>query len=150
MKKQASHYATNDTITKNWVLIDATDQILGRLAARVAKIARGKEKPDFTPSMDTGDFVIVINADKIRVTGKKLTDKVYYRHTGYPGGLKETVLKDQLSKDSTKVIMDAVKGMLPSNKIGRAILKNVKVYSGSEHPHDAQQPTRIELKKESK
>lgn len=150
MKKQSSFYATPDTIDKQWVIIDAKDQVLGRLAARVAKIARGKEKAEFTPSMDTGDFVIVINAEKIKVTGKKLTDKSYYRHTGYPGGLKEIALKDQLKKDARKVILDAVKGMLPSNKIGRAILKNVKVYNDENHPHDAQQPKMITLEKEPK
>lgn len=145
MKREKSFYPTPETISKEWLLVDATDQVLGRLAAQVAFILRGKHKVTFTPSVDMGDHVVVVNADKVRVTGKKLVQKKYYRHSGYPGGLKETSLKDQLKKDSTKVIYDAIKGMLPHNRIGRQMLTKVRVVAGSDNPHKGQNPRHITL-----
>ncbi|MEO1023614.1 MAG: 50S ribosomal protein L13 [Bacteroidota bacterium] len=132
-------------IEKNWVLVDAEDQTLGRLSSEVAKILRGKNKPTFTPHMDTGDNVIVINAEKVKLTGKKMTDKMYFRHTFYPGGERFTSAEDLLAKDPTALVTKAVKGMLPKNRLGRAILKNLRVYAGPVHPHTAQQPELIEL-----
>ena len=127
-------------ISKKWVLIDAEDVVLGRLATEAANILRGKNKPTFTPHMDTGDNVIVINAEKVKLTGKKMTDKMYFRHTSYPGGDRFTSAEDMLAKDPTSLVMKAVKGMLPKNKLGRAMFKKLFVYAGSEHPHAAQQP----------
>lgn len=132
-------------IEKNWYLVDADDKVLGRLASRVASILRGKEKPLFAPHMDTGDFVVVINAPKVKLTGKKLKEKMYYRHSGYPGGLKATAAKDLLDKRPEEVIRKAVKGMLPKNRLGRMQLKKLKVYRGHSHPHEAQQPKTVEL-----
>ena len=132
-------------IEKKWVLVDAEDQTLGRLSSEVAKILRGKNKPTFTPHMDTGDNVIVINAEKVKLTGKKMTDKMYFRHTFYPGGERFTSAEDLLAKDPTALVTKAVKGMLPKNRLGRAILKNLRVYAGPVHPHTAQQPEHIEL-----
>lgn len=125
-------------VTREWVVIDADGQNLGRLATRVATLLRGKHKPTFSPAMDAGDFVIVINAKKITVTGGKMTEKEYYDYSGYPGGLRITQLKDQLAKHPDRVITHAVKGMLPHTKLGRAIIKKLKVYAGPEHPHQAQ------------
>lgn len=127
-------------IHQEWFIIDANGQILGRLASKVAQVLIGKHKPAFTPGVQLGDGVIVINAQKIRVTGKKLTDKVYYHHSGYPGGLKSISLRDQLAKHPDRVIRAAVWGMLPHNKRGRQIIKMLKVYGGAEHPHEGQQP----------
>jgi large subunit ribosomal protein L13 len=138
-----SHVKTN----KKWVLVDAEGQTLGRLASNVAKILRGKHKPSFTPHVDEGDFVVIINSDKIQLTGDKLNQKVYVRHTGYPGGQRFTKAKDLLKKYPSRVIQFAVKGMLPKNKLGRAIFGNLKVYAGSTHPHIAQQPTLIDITK---
>jgi large subunit ribosomal protein L13 len=132
-------------ITKKWVLIDAEGQTLGRLAAKVAYILRGKNKPIFTPSMDTGDNVIVINAAKITLSGKKMTDKQYFRHTGYPGGVKLTTPEELLVKFPTRPVEFAIKGMLPKGPLGRQMFKNLKVYAGAEHPHGAQQPEIITL-----
>ncbi|WP_462324059.1 50S ribosomal protein L13 [Desulfoplanes sp.] len=129
----------------NWYVVDATDKVLGRLATEVAVYLRGKHKPEFAPHMDNGDFVIVVNADKIKVTGNKLTQKKYYRHSGYPGGLKETDLRTQLRSKPERVIEHAVKGMLPKNALGRAIFKKLKVYAGPEHPHAAQNPASLDI-----
>jgi len=127
-------------ITREWVIVDASDKILGRLASQIAQRLRGKHKPEFVPHMDGGDFVVVVNADKVKVTGRKLDQKMYYRHSGWIGGLKETVLKDMMTSRSDKVLIKAVKGMLPKNRLGRQMLKKLKVYAGAEHPHAAQQP----------
>jgi large subunit ribosomal protein L13 len=129
----------------NWYVVDATDKILGRLATEVAVFLRGKHKPEFAPHMDNGDFVIVVNADKIKVTGNKLTQKKYYRHSGYPGGLKETNLNTLLGTKPERVIEHAVKGMLPKNALGRAIFKKLKVYAGPDHPHAAQNPASLDI-----
>ena len=129
---------------RTWYLIDAEDEVLGRLAARNANILRGKNKPEYTPNVDTGDFVIVINAEKVRVTGKKETDKIYYHHTGYPGGLKSASVKELREKDARLLIEKAVKGMLPHNTLGALQFTKLKVYNGSEHPHAAQQPIVLE------
>ena len=127
-------------IERKWYVIDAEGKVVGRLASEVAKILRGKNKPTFTPNVDTGDFVIVINTDKMVFTGNKLEDKIYRRHTGYIGNMKETQAKDMMSKDSTKVLMLAVKGMLPKNSLGRKMLTKLRVYAGSEHEQAAQKP----------
>ncbi len=132
-------------ITREWFVVDAAGQTLGRLASRVARILRGKHKPIYSPHLDVGDYVIVINADKVVVTGKKLEDKIYYRHTGYPGGIKATSLRDMMKRHPTFAVWHAVRGMLPKNKLGRRMLKKLKVYAGAEHPHQAQQPKELEL-----
>jgi large subunit ribosomal protein L13 len=132
-------------IERGWYLVDAEGKNLGRLATQIADTLRGKNKPQFTPHVDTGDFVIVVNAEKITVTGKKLDDKMYYRHSGYPGGLKERTLREQLERRPTEVIRAAVKGMLPRNKLARQQLTKLKVYAGPEHPHDAQAPKTLEV-----
>ena len=131
-------------VERTWYVVDATDMVLGRLASNVAAVLRGKNKPIFTPNVDTGDYVIIINADKVRLTGKKLEQKYYRYHTGYIGGLKEIQYKDMMEKKPVLAVELAVKGMLPKNSIGRKMFKKLKVYVGSEHPHAAQQP--IELK----
>ena len=133
------------TANKEWVVIDATNEVLGRLASQVAKILCGKNKPGYTPHVDCGDYVIVINADKVKLTGKKLTDKVYVRHTGYPGGQRFATPEDLLNRKPTAVVEEAVKGMLPKTRLGAAIFKNLKVYAGAEHPHAAQNPKSIKL-----
>ncbi|MCZ7541835.1 MAG: 50S ribosomal protein L13 [Anaerolineae bacterium] len=135
-----------DDIRREWFVIDAKDQTLGRLATQVAVLLRGKHKPIFAPHMDVGDFVIIVNADKIRVTGDKLDQKVYYRHSGYPGGIKARTLREQLDRYPDRVIRTAVRGMLPKNSLGRAMIKKLKVYAGDKHPHQAQQPKAYELK----
>ena len=137
--------ANRATVNKQWVLIDAEGEVLGRLASQVAKILRGKTKPSYTPHVDCGDNVIVINADKVRLTGNKMTDKVYVRHTGYPGGQRFATPADYLKRKPEFVIEKAVKGMLPRNRLGAAIFKNLKVYAGAEHPHVAQSPQTIKL-----
>ncbi|MBQ7712226.1 MAG: 50S ribosomal protein L13 [Clostridia bacterium] len=131
-------------VERKWYVVDATDLVLGRLASNVAAVLRGKNKPIFTPNVDTGDFVIVINADKVRLTGKKLEQKYYRYHTGYIGGLKEIQYKEMMEKKPVLAVELAVKGMLPKNSLGRKMFKKLKVYAGSEHPHAAQQP--VELK----
>lgn len=137
--------ANDATVTKEWVVIDATDQVLGRLASRVAILLRGKNKTNFTPHVDCGDNVIIINAGKVRLTGKKLTDKVYVRHTGYPGGQRYATPKELLSRKPLAVLQHAIKGMLPKNRLGADLFHNLYVYEGSEHPHQAQQPKQINL-----
>ena len=133
------------TVTKEWVVIDATNEVLGRLASQIAKILRGKNKPGYTPHVDCGDYVIVVNAEKVKLTGDKLTEKVYVRHTGYPGGQRFATSQDYLKKKPEFVIEEAVRGMLPKTRLGEAIFKNLKVYAGAEHPHAAQNPKAIKL-----
>ncbi|MBC6410519.1 MAG: 50S ribosomal protein L13 [Ekhidna sp.] len=133
------------TAEKNWVIVDADSQVLGRMASEVAKMIKGKHKPSFTPHIDCGDNVIVINADKIRLTGKKWTDKKYVRHTGYPGGQRVETPNDIKAKSSAKIIEKAVKGMLPNNRLGRQLFKNLYVYEGVRHPHEAQKPKEVKL-----
>ena len=137
--------ANKATATKEWVVIDANDQILGRLSSQVAKILRGKHKPSYTPHADCGDNVIIINAEKVRLTGRKLTDKQYVRHTGYPGGQRFATPKDMLSRKPIWVIEHAVKGMLPKNRLANALFRNLYVYAGTEHPHEAQKPKQMDL-----
>jgi large subunit ribosomal protein L13 len=132
-------------VERSWYLVDAEGKNLGRLATHIADTLRGKNKPQFTPHVDTGDFVIVVNAEKITVTGNKLDDKMYYRHSGYPGGLKQRTLREQLDRRPTEVIRTAVKGMLPRNKLARQQLTKLKVYAGPEHPHVAQAPKTLEV-----
>ena len=135
-----SYMANPDKIERKWYVVDATDCTLGRLASEVAKVLRGKNKPEFTPHVDTGDYVIVVNAEKIKVTGKKLDQKIYYHHSEYVGGMKETTLKEMLAKKPEKVLELAVKGMLPKGPLGRAMHKKLFVYAGPEHKHEAQKP----------
>lgn len=133
-------------VQREWYVVDAAGQTLGRLAAQVARVLRGKHKPVYSPSVDTGDYVIVVNAEKIHVTGRKLDQKIYYRYSGYPGGLKEITLRNLLQKRPTRVIEHAVRGMLPKNRLGRRMFRKLKVYEGPEHPHAAQQPKPLELR----
>ncbi len=134
-----------DEIQRDWVVIDATDVVLGRLASHTAALLRGKHKPTFAPHMDSGDFVIILNADKVALTGQKAAQKKAYRHSGYPGGLKATTYSELLEKNPIRAVEKAVRGMLPKNSIGRAQLRKLKVYTGSEHPHAAQQPKQYTL-----
>lgn len=140
-----TYSAKSQDVRRQWHLVDADGKTLGRLATEVARRLRGKHKPEYTPNVDTGDYVVVINADKIHVTGRKMADKVYYRHTGYIGNLKSITLEKQLAKRPETVIELAVKGMMPRGPLGRGMLKKLKVYSGGEHPHSAQQPQPLEL-----
>ena len=135
-----TQFASKDDVEHKWYLVDAEGAVLGRLAVKIANCLRGKNKPVFTPNSDTGDFIIVVNAEKVKLTGKKLDNKMYYRHSGYPGGLKSETARERLRKKQEEVIIDAVWGMLPKGRLGRAILKKLKVYKGSEHPHKAQKP----------
>lgn len=140
-----SYMARPEDVRRKWYVVDAADQVLGRLATRVANILRGKDKPAYTPHVDTGDFVVVINAEKVALTGKKELQKKYYRHSGYPGGLKTSTLKQVRAKHPERIVMHAVKGMVPDNPLGRSVLKKLKVYAGSEHPHAAQKPETLAL-----
>jgi large subunit ribosomal protein L13 len=140
-----TYYAKPLEVEREWVLIDATDQVLGRVATKAAQILKGKHKPQYTPHVDTGDFVIIVNADKIRLTGVKAASKRYYRHSGYPGGLKSESFTEAMAKHPERVIEHAVKGMLPKNTLGRAMGMKLKVYAGPEHPHMAQKPREIKL-----
>jgi large subunit ribosomal protein L13 len=140
-----TYVATPSTRERNWLVVDATGQTLGRLATQIADTLRGKRKPEYTPHCDTGDFVIVVNAEKISVTGNKRTEKMYYRHSGYPGGLRARSLEEMLKRRPEEVIRKAVKGMLPRNRLGRAQLTKLKVYAGPDHPHAAQKPEPMEL-----
>ncbi len=133
-------------VQREWFVVDAAGQTLGRLSTRVAQILRGKHKPMYSPSIDAGDYVVVVNAERIHVTGRKLDQKIYYRHSRYPGGLKEITLRNQLQKHPTRVIEHAVRGMLPKNRLGRRMIKKLKVYAGPDHPHEAQLPQSLELK----
>lgn len=132
-------------VKRDWCVVDAADKVLGRVATEVARRLRGKHKPEFTPHVDTGDYVIVVNAEKIRVTGRKATDKIYYRHSGYPGGLKSAAFEKMIKAKPEKVIEIAVKGMLPRGPLGRAMFRKLKVYAGAEHKHAAQQPQKVEI-----
>jgi large subunit ribosomal protein L13 len=132
--------AKKDELQKNWFVVDLEDKVLGRVATEIAKVLRGKHKAIFTPSVDTGDFVVVINADKIRLTGNKMVQKMYHRHSGYVGGLTSTSAEKMVEQKPEELIRKAVRGMLPKNKLGRQMIKKLKVYTGSDHPHQAQQP----------
>ena len=132
-------------INRQWFVVDAQDQVLGRLASQIAHRLRGKHKPEFAPHMDNGDFIVVVNCEKIKTAGSKLSDKKYYRHSGWVGGLKATVLSDMLAEKPARVLMHAVRGMLPRNSLGRAMLKKLKVYAGPDHPHAAQNPQALSL-----
>ncbi len=137
--------AKKETVQRNWYVVDAQDKVLGRLASQVASVLRGKTKPIYTPHVDTGDFVIVLNAKKVRLTGKKLKDKIYYHHSGYPGGIKSISSRDLLEKRPEEVVRKAVRGMLPKNRLGRKMLKKLLVYPYGQHPHQAQQPQPLKL-----
>jgi len=141
-----TYSAKKDDIKQEWYLVDAQDKVLGRIATQIANILRGKNKPVFTPYADAGDFVIVTNAEKVRLTGKKLENKCYYRHTGYPGGLKTRTAQEILQKKPEELIELAVKGMLPKNRLGRKLMKKLKIYAGNVHPHEAQQPKFLQLR----
>lgn len=138
-------FAKKEEVEARWYLVDARDKVLGRLASQIASILRGKHKPIFTTSVDTGDYVVVVNVDKIAVTGKKLTDKIYYHHTMYPGGLRAKPLGKLLSERPEEVVRKAVWGMLPKGSLGRRMIKKLKVYRGEDHPHQAQRPERLEV-----
>jgi large subunit ribosomal protein L13 len=142
---QKTHFTTPDEIDRKWFVVDAQGKTLGRLATEVAKILRGKHKPQFVPNLDVGDFVIVVNVEKIHVTGKRLDQKIYWRHSGYPGGIKSQTLREVLNKYPERAIKSAVKGMLPKGPLGRQMLTKLKLYAGSEHPHEAQKPEVLEL-----
>ncbi len=137
--------AKKEEIERIWYVVDAQDKVLGRLASEVAKILRGKHKPIYTPHVDTGDHVVVINADKVRLTGDKLDKKIYYRHSGYPGGIKSATAREMMKKKPETVIEKAVRGMMPKNRLGRAMFPKLNVYKGSDHPHKAQKPIPLEL-----
>ena len=136
---------TPANIKRDWYVVDASDRVLGRLASEIAKRLRGKHKPEYTPHADTGDYIVVVNAEKIKVTGNKFKNKIYYRHSGYPGGLKSINFEDLLNKSPTAAVEYAVKGMLPKGPLGRTMFKKLKVYSGPKHEHSAQQPLKLEL-----
>lgn len=138
-------FANKATANKEWVVVDAADKVLGRLSSEVARILRGKHKPSFTPHADCGDNVIVINAEKVKLTGKKWTDKVYLRHTGYPGGQRSTTANEMKAKSASLLVENAVRGMLPKNRLGRDLFRNLHVYNGDSHNHEAQQPKEIKL-----
>ncbi len=140
-----TYVAKTEEVSRDWYLVDAENQVLGRMATTIANVLRGKNKPTYTPSVDTGDFVIVVNAEKIALTGNKLADKIYYSHSGYPGGIKSITAGKLLEKKPEDLIRIAVKGMLPKNKLSRHMLNKLKIYSGSEHPHKAQQPKALNI-----
>ena len=140
-----TYQATKEELDRKWYLVNAEGKVLGRLSTELAKILKGKNKPTYTPHLDTGDFVIVVNAGKVTLTGKKLKDKIYYHHTGYPGGIKQTSAEKLLAKKPTEIIRIAVKGMLPKNSLGRQMLRKLKIYPGPDHPHEAQKPAPLEL-----
>ena len=138
-----THSVKGGDITESWHIVDAKDQTLGRLASEVAKVLRGKHRPEYSPHLDLGDHIVIINAEKIHLTGKKATDKVYYSYSGYQSGLKVKNIQDVMAQDPAQVIRHAVKGMLPSNRLGRRLLKKLRVYAGDKHPHEAQQPQQL-------
>ena len=140
-----TYMANPDKIERKWYVVDASEQVLGRLASEVAKVLRGKNKPEFTPHADTGDYVIIVNAEQVKVTGKKLDDKIYYHHSKYVGGLKETTLREMMAKKPEKVIELAVKGMLPKGPLGREMYKKLHVYAGPDHKHQAQKPETLQF-----
>lgn len=135
-----TQFAKKNEVERKWYLVDAKDKVLGRLATKVATYLRGKNKPIFTPNTDTGDFIVVVNAEKVKLTGKKMDEKVYYHHSGYIGGIKAETAKDRMAEKPEDIVIDAVWGMLPKNRLGRAMIKKLKVYRGPEHPHAAQKP----------
>ena len=137
--------AKPESVTRDWYVVDAADKTLGRLSTEIARRLRGKHKPEYTPHVDTGDYIVVVNADKVRVTGRKSTDKRYYRHTGYPGGIRSMNFEEMIERHPERVIEYSVKGMLPRGPLGRAMFKKLKVYAGDEHPHTAQQPQQLEI-----
>ncbi|AKX44657.1 50S ribosomal protein L13 [Thiopseudomonas alkaliphila] len=137
--------AKPETVKRDWYVVDAAGQTLGRLATEIASRLRGKHKPEYTPHVDAGDYIVVINAEQVRVTGKKTSDKIYYSHTGFPGGIKEISFEKLIAKAPERVIENAVKGMLPNNPLGRAMYRKLKVYAGAEHPHTAQQPQELKI-----
>lgn len=137
--------AKPESVTRDWYVVDAADKTLGRLSTEIARRLRGKHKPEYTPHVDTGDYIVVVNAEKIRVTGRKATDKQYYRHTGYPGGIRSMNFEQMIERHPERVIEHSVKGMLPRGPLGRAMFKKLKVYAGDEHPHTAQQPQQLEI-----
>ncbi len=141
---QKTYIPKADELSNEWVLVDASDKYIGRLATQVASILLGKNKPNFTPGVETGDFVIIINAEQIKATGNKMEDKIYYHHSGYPSGIKAITLRQQLAKYPERVLRNAVWGMLPHNKFGRSLIKKLKVYAGPEHPHSAQNPKTLD------
>ena len=140
-----TYTATPQTVERQWFVIDATDKVLGRLASEIAQRLRGKHKPEYTPHVDTGDYIVVVNADKVAVTGRKRSDKMYYRHTGYPGGIKSAPFEKVIGEHPERVLELAVKGMLPRGPLGRAMFRKLKVYAGPEHKHQAQQPKNLEI-----
>ncbi len=140
-----TYSAKKEDVQRQWVMVDAEEMVLGRLASHIAHVLRGKNKPIFTPHVDTGDFVVVVNAEKIRLTGNKLDNKIYYWHSGYPGGIKSMTARELLEKKPDQLIRKAVKGMLPKNRLGRQMLSKLKVYVGPDHPHQAQQPEKITI-----
>ena len=142
---QKTYVVKEADIKRKWILVDAEGQNLGRLASRIAQVLRGKHKPTYSPHLDGGDYVVVVNADKIAVTGRKMDQKMYYRHTGYPGGIRETNLRGLLARHPTHALKFAVRGMLPKNRLGRRMIKKLKIYAGPEHPHQAQSPEAVEL-----
>ena len=141
---EKTYYPKPGEVSRDWYIVDANGQNLGRLASKIATVLMGKHKPQFTPGVDIGDFVVVVNCERITVTGKKLDDKIYYHHTGYPGGIKEINLRDQLAKHPERVIKSAVWGMVPHNKYGRKLMKKIKIYAGPDHPHGPQNPKALE------
>lgn len=141
----STYMAKNETVERSWYVVDAAGKTLGRLASEIAQYIRGKHKPTFTPHVDMGDYVIVVNAEKVKLTGKKWDDKKHYSHTNYPGGINEVTYRELRAKNPEFIIEKAVKGMLPHNKLGRKMVKKLKVYSGAKHPHQAQQPEKLEL-----
>ena len=145
MNRQTTYYPKPGEVDRTWYIVDAEGENLGRLASRVARTLIGKDKPEFTPGVDTGDFVVVVNAAKVEVTGNKLDDKRYYRHSGYPGGLKSLTMRQQMNKRPEFVIEQAVRGMLPKNRLGRKLMKKLRVFSGAKHPHEAQKPKELTL-----
>lgn len=145
VKIQKTHSTTPDEIERKWFVVDAQGQTLGRIASRIAPILMGKTKPEYVPNLDTGDFVIVVNCEKVHVTGKRMDQKIYYRHTGFPGGLRSMTLREMLNRDPERVITFAVKGMLPKGPLGRQMASKLKVYAGPNHPHEAQQPEALEI-----
>ena len=141
-----TYQATKEELDRKWYLVNAEGKVLGRLSTELAKILRGKNKPTYTPHLDTGDFVVVVNAGKVTLTGKKLKDKIYYHHTGYPGGIKQMNAEKLLARKPTEMIRIAVKGMLPKNSLGRQMIRKLKIYAGPNHPHEAQKPIPLEPK----
>jgi len=137
--------AKKESVSREWYVVDATDKTLGRLSTAIANRLRGKHKPEYTPHVDTGDYIVVVNAEKIRVTGNKTTDKVYHHHTGYPGGIKSITFDKLIDKAPEQVIEKAVKGMMPKNKLSRSMMSKLKIYAGNEHPHSAQQPMPLDI-----